>query len=47
MNDKIIKCKYCINEVSETFFSYKVCDDCGESLLDAHYEAVEHGRIDR
>lgn len=42
-----MKCKYCVNDVDETFFDYKVCGDCGEALLDAHYEALENGRIDR
>ena len=36
-----MKCKYCVNDVSETFFDYKVCGDCGEALLDVHYEGDE------
>ena len=43
----MMKCKFCVNDVDETFFDYKVCGDCGEALFDAHYEALENGRIDR
>ena len=38
----MMKCKYCVNDVNETFFDYKVCGDCGEALLDAYYERLEH-----
>lgn len=38
----MMKCKYCVNNVNETFFDYKVCGDCGEALLDAYYEGLEH-----